>query len=282
MNYKLKKEIFMHFYIFFISDGTGITAESFGQGLLAQFEKVDCTRTTKPYINTPEKAHKLANEIEGIYQRTGIKPLIFSTVIDPAIAEILQCASAQTCDIFAAFMPSLEKILNKKAAHQIGRKRAITKTHEYDKRIEAVHFAVDNDDGTRVHGYDSADIILVGVSRCGKTPTCLYLGLQFGIYAANYPLTEEDLSGNSLPACLHKYKSKLFGLVIDAHRLSAIRQERRPQSQYAAIKQCITETQHVEHIFQHEKIPYIDTTHYSIEEIATRIINLSKIKRRIK
>lgn len=272
----------MHFHVFFISDGTGITAESFGQSLLAQFEKIDCTRITRPYINTIEKASQLVDELTVLFNTTGIKPLVFSTIIDPGIASILQKAPVSTHDIFDAFVPSLETILQQDAVHQVGKKRAITESQQYDRRIEAVHFALDNDDGAHTRGYDHADIILVGVSRCGKTPTCLYLGLQFGIHAANYPLTDEDFTSHKLPACLNLYQKKLFGLTISPERLRSIRQERLPNSTYSSIKQCTMEIQQVEQMFRNKKIPVINTTHYSIEEIATRILSEAGIERRIK
>ena len=272
----------MHSYVFFISDGTGITAESFGQSLLAQFENIECARNTRPYINTAEKAELLVEELATIYDVTGEKPLVFSTIIDPAIAVILRQAPVRTHDIFDAFIPSLEKVFQQNAVHQVGKKRAITESQQYDRRIEAVHFALDNDDGAHTRGYDHADIILVGVSRCGKTPTCLYLGLQFGIHAANYPLTDEDMMSNKLPTCLNSHKNKLFGLTISPERLRAIRQERRPGSSYSSMRQCSLEVQQVEQMFRHKKIPTINTTHYSIEEIATRILSESGMERRIK
>lgn len=142
-------------------------------------------------------------------------------------------ADAFTIDIFQAFIPSLEKELCQNAVHKIGQKRMITANTQYSQRIDAVHFALDNDDGAKTRYYDKADILIIGVLRCGKTPTCLYMGLQFGIRAANYPITEDDLDMMRLPAVLKEHKSKLFGLTIDAEHLSVIRHERRPDSQYA-------------------------------------------------
>ncbi len=272
----------MQINIFFISDGTGITAESFGQSLLAQFGNIDCSKTTLPYINTEDKAIKVATELTKLYKSTGVKPVVLSTIIDPAIARILQKAPVHTHDIFDKFIPSLENIFNKKAEHLVGKKRAITESQAYDRRIESVHFALDNDDGSHTKGYDQADIIIIGVSRCGKTPTCLYLGLQFGIHAANYPLTEEDMLSFNLPKLLIPHRSKLFGLIISPERLQTIRQERRPDSQYASLKQCKMETTHVKQLFLGNKIPVINTTHYSVEEIATRILIETGIERRIK
>jgi regulator of PEP synthase PpsR (kinase-PPPase family) len=148
-------------------------------------------------------------------------------------------------------------------------------------RIDAVNFALDNDDGSKIKHYDKADIILVGVSRSGKTPTCLYLALQFGIKAANYPLTEEDLQNFSLPDVLKPHKHKIFGLTIDPERLAAIRNERKANSRYASLAQCYYETEEVEHLYQQEQISFLSTTDLSVEEISTKIMQKAKIKRKV-
>ena len=152
----------------------------------------------------------------------------------------------------------------------------------YMERIEAVNFALENDDGARTTHYAQADLILVGVSRCGKTPTCLYMALQYGIRAANYPLTEEDMERLQLPASLKTYKDKLFGLTIDAERLAAIRHERRPNSRYASFAQCEFELREVESLFRRENISFINTTHFSVEEISAKILVEKGVERRFK
>ena len=270
--------------VFFVSDGTGITAESFGQSLLAQFEHIAFENMTLPYIDTEEKARQVVVEINKIADETGIPPLLFSTIIDERIAEIISNSKAYRNDIFDTFMPALEKQLNSQAVHEVGKKRSIGTSGggKYNQRIEAVHFAIDNDDGAKTRFYDQADIIVVGVSRCGKTPTCLYMGLQFGIRAANYPITEDDLDMMRLPKSLQPHKNKLFGLTISAERLAAIRHERRPNTKYSSPRQCSLELQEVEQMFAQNNIPYLNTTHYSVEEISTRIIAQSGIERRVK
>ncbi|WP_087110626.1 posphoenolpyruvate synthetase regulatory kinase/phosphorylase PpsR [Parendozoicomonas haliclonae] len=269
--------------VFFVSDGTGITAESFGQSLLAQFADTRFEPMTLPYIDTAEKAQEVVQLLNQVASE-GVPPLVFSTIIDEGIAEVLRTAESFRVDIFDTFMPALEKQLNAHAVHQVGRKRSIDSSGggKYNQRIEAVHFAIDNDDGARLKSYDQADIILVGVSRCGKTPTCLYLGLQFGIRAANYPITEDDMDMMRLPKALEPYKNKLFGLTITPERLAAIRHERRPNSRYASPRQCAMELQEVEQMYDRNNIPFLNTTHYSVEEIATRVIAQTGIERRVK
>ncbi|WP_426417428.1 posphoenolpyruvate synthetase regulatory kinase/phosphorylase PpsR [Aestuariirhabdus sp. LZHN29] len=268
--------------VFFISDGTGITAESFGQSLLAQFDHVEFARQTLPYIDTPEKASEVVAIIDQCAARQGIPPLVFSTIIDETIAGIVCQASARHQDIFATFLGPLEEELHLHPTHSIGKKRKIDANNHYSERIDAVHFALDNDDGARTRHYDKADIILIGVSRCGKTPTCLYLALQFGIRAANYPITEEDMEDFRLPAPLQPHRHKLFGLTIDPQRLVAIRSERRPNSRYASPRQCQMEVAEVERLLAKERISCINTTRFSVEEIATRIIAEAGIARRLK
>ncbi|MCL6414626.1 kinase/pyrophosphorylase [Aestuariirhabdus sp. Z084] len=269
-------------HVYFISDGTGITAESFGQSLLAQFDHVEFDRETLPYIDTPEKATAVVEQINESAAQQDITPLVFSTIIDEKISEIVSKANARHQDIFATFLGPLEKELQIHSSHAIGKKRKIDANTQYSKRMDAVHFALDNDDGARTRHYDKADIILIGVSRCGKTPTCLYLALQFGIRAANYPITEEDMEDFKLPSALLPFRDKLFGLTIEPERLIAIRSERRPNSRYSSPRQCQLEVAEVERLLNKERISCINTTHFSVEEISTRIIAEAGITRRLK
>ncbi len=271
----------LHRTVYFISDGTGITAESFGQSLLAQFEHINFDHTTLPYVDTEAKACQVVEEITKAAE-SGSRPLVFSTIIDETINHIIRNAPAFRVDIFDSFMPDLEHELKLHAVHKVGKKRAISAGHNYNQRIEAVHFALENDDGARTRFYDQADIIIVGVSRCGKTPTCIYMGLQFGIRAANYPITEDDQDMTRLPKALQPYKNKLFGLTISPERLAAIRHERRPNSRYSSPRQCARELEEVELMYSQQNIPYLDSTHYSVEEISTRIIAQVGIERRLK
>lgn len=268
---------------FFISDGTGITAESLGRSLLAQFESVEIRMLTKPYIDTLEKARTLVAIIEATAVRDGEQPIIIDTIVDERIREVIRQAPGFKVDIFSTFLKPLEEELAADSSYSVGRTHAIGRDDVYMDRIHSVHFALDNDDGARTHQYDQADIILVGVSRCGKTPTSLYLALQFGIRAANYPLTEDDQDENGslkLPKALVPHRHKLFGLTIDPRRLAAIRHERRPNSRYSSMDQCVQEVEQAEGLYRQMHIPYIDTTRFSVEEISTRMIAETGLTRR--
>lgn len=268
---------------FFISDGTGITAESLGRSLLAQFENVEIRKVTKPYIDSVEKARELVKIIDATAAKDNNQPIIIDTIVDEAVRNVVREAIGFKVDIFSTFLKPLEEELDTRSSYSVGRTHAIGSDTIYMDRIESVHFALDNDDGARTHQYDQADIILVGVSRCGKTPTSLYLALQFGIRAANYPLTEDDYDEDGslkLPEELARQRRKLFGLTIDPRRLAAIRHERRANSRYSSMDQCMQEVQQVEGLFRRLGIPYIDTTRFSVEEISTRMIAETGIDRR--
>ncbi|AOM00732.1 kinase/pyrophosphorylase [Cobetia marina] len=268
---------------FFISDGTGITAETLGRSLLAQFENTDIRMVTKPYIDSSEKATALVKAIESAHATDGERPIIIDTIVDQDIRDIISESSGFKVDIFSTFLKPLEEELDTHSSYSVGKTHSIGQDDVYMNRIDSVHFALDNDDGARTHQYDKADVILIGVSRCGKTPTSLYLALQFGIRAANYPLTEDDLDESGtlkMPASLAQYRHKLFGLTIDPRRLAAIRTERRPNSRYCSIDQCLQEVEQTEALFRRSKVPYIDTTRFSIEEISTRMIAETGLARR--
>ncbi|MDI6002669.1 pyruvate, water dikinase regulatory protein [Cobetia marina] len=268
---------------FFISDGTGITAETLGRSLLAQFENTDIRMVTKPYIDSSEKATALVKAIESAHATDGERPIIIDTIVDQDIRDIISESSGFKVDIFSTFLKPLEEELDTHSSYSVGKTHSIGQDDVYMNRIDSVHFALDNDDGARTHQYDKADVILIGVSRCGKTPTSLYLALQFGIRAANYPLTEDDLDESGtlkMPASLAQYRHKLFGLTIDPRRLAAIRTERRPNSRYCSIDQCLQEVEQTEALFRLSKVPYIDTTRFSIEEISTRMIAETGLARR--
>jgi regulator of PEP synthase PpsR (kinase-PPPase family) len=267
--------------VFFISDGTGITAETLGHSLLSQFEDIHFEEVTIPYVDTVEKARDAVAEINRVAEAEGYRPVIVDTIVRKEVREVIATANAFMLDVFETFVGKLEKELSAHAVDKVGKSHSIVNSESYNVRIEAVHFALDNDDGARTRHYDKADIILTGVSRSGKTPTSLYMALQFGIHVGNYPLTEDDFDDLRLPAALKEHKKKLFGLIIDPERLCAIRQERKANSRYASIQQCEMETRAAVALFNREGIPYINTTHLSIEEISTRILAMAGIKRRL-
>lgn len=268
-------------FAYMISDGTGITVESLGNSLMTQFENIIFEKKTIPYVDTMEKAEAIVQELNACVQSTGSKPIAFITLVDPEICEHIKQANACVLDLFSTFVNPLEQELGEKSSYTVGRTHSVANVASYDQRIEAINFALAHDDGVKTKGYEQADIILIGVSRCGKTPSCLYMALQFGILAANYPFTQDDLTNFKLSDHLRPYKKKLFGLTIDPQRLQHIRTERRPNSQYASNQQCKREIAEVENMYQQEQIPFLNSTRYSIEEIVTKIMAAANIKRKI-
>ncbi|WP_445115730.1 posphoenolpyruvate synthetase regulatory kinase/phosphorylase PpsR [Acinetobacter sp. WZC-1] len=267
--------------VFFVSDGTAITAETLGHSLLAQFPNVNFDIHIIPYIASEEAAMNVVEEINRRAEQDGQQPLVFDTLVDPYVRDIINTANAVNLDVFEGLISKLSDVLGTPPTALVGQTHAVTDSESYKSRIDAVHFALDNDDGARTRHYDKADLILIGVSRSGKTPTSIYLSLQFGIRVANYPLTEEDLDDNRLPQVLREHKHKLFGLMIDAERLVAIRTERKANSRYASFSQCQMELRAVEGIYISEGIKYLNVSEMSIEEISTRILQMTGLKRRI-
>ena len=268
-------------YVFMLSDGTGITAEMLGNSLITQFENIEFDKHTIPYIDSIDKAESVVIRINQSFEEQGIKPLVFMTLVNPEIRQYFNKANACVFDLFSTFIGPLEKELHEKSSYTVGKTHGVADYKTYSHRIEAVEYALSHDDGIKTRGYEKADIILIGVSRCGKTPSCLYMALQYGILAANYPFTEDDLIGFHLPEVLRPYKQKLFGLTIDTQRLQQIRSERRPNSKYSSMEQCRLEVSEVEAMYQKEKIPYINSTKYSIEEIATKVLAAADLQRKI-
>ena len=267
--------------VFYLSDRTGITVETLGHSLLTQFDGIKWRKIGIPFLDSEEKARAAAEQINLTAQQDGCRPLVFSTLINPAVRAWIEQANCAIYDFFESFIDSMEKELGQQSSHAVGRSHGVNNNASYTKRIAAVNFAQTNDDGISAKSFAEADIILVGVSRSGKTPTCLYLALQYGIYAANYPLTEEDMDSSSLPPIIKPFKDKLFGLTITAEQLHKIRQERKPNSRYSSLSQCQQELQWQENLYRRERIPFIDTTATSIEEMATTILNRSGLKRQL-
>lgn len=257
--------------VLFISDGTAITAETFGQSLLTQFEGEDFRRIRLPFVDTEAKAREAVDLIDKAAEADGAAPLVFSTIVDTEVGAVLGRSKAELFDMFATFIPRLEQVLGTVGSHAVGQAHGISDSHRYEDRMEATNYALTHDDGIS-RRLENADVILVGVSRSGKTPTCLYMALHFGLKAANYPLTEEDLEQPRLPDFLRQHKQKLFGLTIDAERLAAIRQTRRPDSRYASLKQCRYEVEAAEALLRAEGVPLLSSTKSSVEELASRIL----------
>ncbi|HEU4460017.1 MAG TPA: pyruvate, water dikinase regulatory protein [Methylibium sp.] len=257
--------------VFFVSDGTGITAETFGNSILNQFAAKP-RHVRRPFIDTPEKARLVAREIDATFAAEGKRPIVFITLIDPEVHDIVALSKGLVLDMFQTFVEPLEAEFGIKSNHRVGRFDDISKNQEYTDRIEAINFALAHDDGQSAKNLDTADVILVGVSRSGKTPTSLYLAMQHGVKAANYPLIPEDFDRHALPKPLAPHKEKCFGLTIAPERLAEIRHERRPNSVYASIENCRREVAAAESMMRREGIGWLSSTHKSIEEIATTIL----------
>lgn len=262
---------------FYISDGTGITSEVFGHALLSLFQ-AEFDHVTIPFVETAEKAQQTKQRINDRYKTTGVRPLVFFTFVDEQLKAIIHSSEAVCYDFLNVFVEPMQKELGIQAMPKTHRTHSI---HEktYDFRIDAVNYALANDDGSNLKDYAKADIILVGVSRSGKTPTSLYLALQYGIKAANYPFVEEDMDMLKLPEVLRANKNKLFGLTITPERLAQIREQRRPNSRYASLRQCKLELDEVENLYKKERIPFLNSTTLSIEEISAKIMAETGLKR---
>ncbi|MEA3275119.1 MAG: pyruvate, water dikinase regulatory protein [Pseudomonadota bacterium] len=257
--------------VFFVSESTGITAETLGNSLLSQFEDVDFERVYTPYVNTAETARELVRLFDGIYAQDGQPPIVLGTMLNEEVRAVLQQGACIYVELYETFVGPLSEILGVAPSRKTGQSHAISRESSYARRIDAINFAVANDDGVRPENFGRADLILTGVSRSGKTPTCLYLATHFGLYAANYPLTEEDFERDDLPEPLRLNSQKLFGLTIDAERLHQIRVERRPGGSYASLDRCRSELRQAQRMFTRLGIPVLDTTSHSIEEISSRI-----------
>ena len=266
---------------FFVSNRTGITAEMLGHSLLKQFENLSFTETTLPYLDTLEKASAAVTQINQSAIIDGIRPLVFSTLVNLEIQSILKSANALHLDCFNIFIKPLERELSMRSSLTVGLSHRADDIINYHQRIESVNYSLAHDDGISVKDSQQADIILVGVSRSGKTPTCLYLALQYGIRAANYPFIPEDFSSMLLPVQLKNLNEKLFGLTIDPVRLHQIRSERKPESKYASLENCQYEIHEAEALMRQEGIPYLDVTNKSIEELATTLLHQTQLERRI-
>ncbi|HYF60445.1 MAG TPA: pyruvate, water dikinase regulatory protein [Burkholderiaceae bacterium] len=263
--------------VFFVSDGTGITAETFGHSVLSQFEGQKLRQVRLPFIDNAEKADEAVTRIDHQGRVDGRRPIVFSTLVDTEINRIVRTADALFLDLIATFVEPLEQEFGIRSTHTIGRFHTVAESDRYKHRIEAIHYTMAHDDGQMHKDLEQADVILVGVSRCGKTPTSLYLAVQHGVKAANYPLIPDDFERGRLPDVLYRYKPKLFGLTISPERLSEVRNERRPGSRYASLETCRMEVNEAEAMMRREGIPSLSSTTKSIEEIATTVLTLLEL-----
>ncbi|SMY32827.1 posphoenolpyruvate synthetase regulatory kinase/phosphorylase PpsR [Photobacterium andalusiense] len=267
--------------VFYISDGTAITSETLGHAVLGQFS-LQIQQTTLPFVESIERAKQVKNLIDQSSEKYGIQPLVFYSIVVPEIKQIIDQANALFYDVLKVLVEPLERDLVMKAEPKLQRSRSINKdSSSYHDRIAAIEYTLAHDDGVSLNHLEQADIILLGVSRCGKTPTSLYLAMQFGLRAVNYPFIADDMSALKLPKAIEPYRFKTFGLTIDIERLVAIRNERFADSDYASSEQCLNELQQVEAMFRREAIPYLNTSSLSVEEISTRLLSMSGLKRKM-
>ena len=257
--------------VFFVSDSTGITAETIGNSILAQFEGVQFDGHRIAFVDTPDKARAAALRIKTVYAQNAERPIVVNTVVDPQLCEIIAESGALMVDVMAPFVGTLELELGTRRSGAVNRAHGLVDFNQYEARINATNYALAHDDGIDVD-YSQADVVLVGVSRVGKTPTCLYMALHYGVKAANYPLTDEDLERDYLPKRLEGCRNRLYGLTIDPMRLAQVREARRPGSAYAKLDRCKRELVIADRIFRNENIPSLNTTHTSIEEIGSKIM----------
>ncbi|AGA90485.1 hypothetical protein Thimo_1708 [Thioflavicoccus mobilis 8321] len=260
--------------VFYVSESTGITAETMGHSLLSQFDAVDFEQVYMPYINTELRAHALTERMQEAAERDGVRPIVFATMLDDGIRQILRGGNCFYMELFEGFIEPLAEELGVAPSRMSGRSHAITRPSSYTKRIEAINFAMANDDGIRPDNFNRADVVLIGVSRSGKTPTCLYLAMHYGLCSANYPITEEDFVRGDVPQEVWDSRHKLFALTIDPLRLQLIREERRPGSEYASMTRCEQDIKKAQAIYRRLNVPILNTTTQSIEEISSHIVKI--------
>lgn len=265
--------------VFFVSDGTGITAETFGHSVLTQFD-LRFRQIRLPFIDSADKAHDAVRRINDTYTAEGKRPIVFSTLVQQELSDIVRTSTGMHMDLIQTFVDPLEQELGIKSTHTVGRSHNIADSNDYKNRIEAINYSLAHDDGQSHKNLSNADVILVGVSRSGKTPTSLYLAMQYGIKAANYPLIPEDFERGQIPSGLAPFRNKIFGLSIAPDRLSEVRNERRPGSKYASLENCRYEVNEAERMMQREGVRWVSTTVKSIEEIATMILQELKLDKR--
>ncbi|GHX79868.1 hypothetical protein VCSRO209_1315 [Vibrio cholerae] len=267
--------------VFYVSDGTAITCETLGHVVLGQFA-VQPNEKTFPFVESDEKLSELLKQIQRSYQLHGVKPLVFFSMVIPEMRTRLLQAPAHFYDVLESIVQRVSLDIEMEPAPKLQRSRSVGKDSDtYFDRIAAIEYTLAHDDGVSLKDLDRADIILLGVSRSGKTPTSLYMAMQFGLRVVNYPFIAEDMHAMRLLPEFEFHRHKLFGLTINAERLTEIRESRLAGSEYASNQQCQQELATVEALFRREAIPYINTSSLSVEEISTRILERTGLKRRL-
>ncbi len=259
--------------IYFVSDHTGVTAEVLGRSLLARFEEQGLVTSTRPFVDSVERAEELVRELQGL----AVEPIVFSTITDDEVRGRIAAAATHHLDLFSPFIRPLEAVFGYPAATRVGAAHGIRDLTRYQARIDAVEFALATDDGSNSNRYSRAQVVMVGVSRVGKSPTCLYLAMQHGVRASNFPLADDDFERSELPAPVAPHAEKLFGLTIQPQRLFELRQRRRPNTTYASRERCEYEVRRAESLFRQHGLPVVDVTLLSIEELAATLLQRRRL-----
>lgn len=262
--------------VFYVSDGTGLTAEALGHSLLAQFEGLRFRQTRLGRVDSFARLYACVDQVRGARESDGAPPLVFATLANPEWAQALRASDCVFFDLFETFLGPMEDALQARSSRKVRDPNG----RDDRARIEAIDFALAHDDGASDVRLAEADLVLVGVSRSGKTPTCLYLAMQHGVKAANYPLIPEDFERGRLPPALQKVRTRLFGLSVTPQRLSEVRQQRRPDSHYASLANCRQEVAAAAQMMQREGIRWLDSSAQSVEELSGAILEACGLGRR--
>ncbi|NHC23638.1 kinase/pyrophosphorylase [Nocardioides sp. IC4_145] len=261
--------------VFFLSDSTGISAETMGNALLLQFPDLQFERTLIPFIHTIEDARRVVALLDEAAAGP-VPPLVFTTAASDEVRAELARTTAPIIDFFDLHMNRVETILGRRGQRQAARLHGVNDVKAYNTRMAAVEFTIEHDDGQSLRALEKADVILLAPSRCGKTPTSMYLALQHGLFVANYPLVDEDLEAEDLPEVVRPYLDRCFGLTTTVERLSRVRNERRPGSRYASPEQCRWELRRADALLAAHRLPVIDSSAKSVEEISALILQTLK------
>ncbi len=253
--------------VYYVSGSTAILAEDMGKALLAQFQGIRFREEKIPFIHTPDDARKALAHI--LQQSGDSRPLVFCTIMDQQTRDVFDCPEVRFFDIFLNTLELLERALGAKALREPGYSRHFT-ISRMDKRVDAIHFSLEHDDGTRPAEYDEAEIILVGVSRSGKTPVSIYLATHMELKAANFPLTADHLDKHELPKEIVRNRKRAVGLTCSPHYLHTIREKRYAGSTYASLANCTRELQLAKQLYMRHNLKTLNVEGRSIEELAVQ------------
>ena len=263
--------------VFFVSDSTGITAETLGSALLVNFPAVVFEQHTIPFVDSPVRAAEVVAEVARA-DAAGLSPLVFTTIKQAALRDQLAAARGVTVDLLAGHLRELEAALDIRASERLGQFHGVGDVERYHERMRAVEYAIEHDDGQSLRALELAEVIIIAPSRCGKTPTIMYLALQYGVLVANYPLTDDDFPTETLPRPISPYATRCFGLTTTPLRLSQVRSERRPRSRYASLEQCTLELRRAEDLYRRNGIPFLNSSAKSVEEMSAVILQTMKLR----